>query len=107
MVRNLARQKFVSQFIITLVNSRNVQFCEVAQQLNDAVKLASNETRIQDFFRETDLNYLILVQLLLDLLPRQDKLRLCLDRIEWDFGQCHVNILLVTVGQGSFQVPLY
>lgn len=107
MVRNLARQKFVSQFIIALVNSRNVQFCEVAQQLNDAVKLASNETRIQDFFRETDLNYLILVQLLLDLLPRQDKLRLCLDRIEWDFGQCHVNILLVTVGQGSFQVPLY
>lgn len=53
------------------------------------------------------MNYLILDQLLLDLLPRQDKLRLCLDRIEWDFGQCQVNILLVTVGQGSFQVPLY
>ena len=106
-VRNLSRQKFVSQFILALIKSRNVPFCEVAHHLNDAVKLASNETRIQDFFRETDLNYLILAQLLLGLLPRQGKLRLCLDRTEWDFGQCQVNILLVTVGQGSFQVPLY
>jgi hypothetical protein len=106
-VRNLARQKFVSQFIIALIKSRNVQFCEVAQHLNDAVKLASNETRIQDFFRETELNYLVLAQLVLSLLPAQGKLRLCLDRTEWDFGQCQVNILLVTVGQGPFQVPLY
>ncbi|RZK98651.1 MAG: hypothetical protein EOO62_26120 [Hymenobacter sp.] len=106
-VRNLARQKFVSQFVIALLKSRSVQFCEVAQHLNDAVKVASNETRIQDFFRETDLNYLVLAQLLLSLLPTQGKLRLCLDRTEWDFGQCQVNILLVTVGQGAFQVPLY
>nr|GFC54399.1 hypothetical protein [Tanacetum cinerariifolium] len=56
-VRNLARQKFIAQFIIALLKSRNVQFGEVAQHLNDAVKVASNETRIQDFFRETDLNY--------------------------------------------------
>lgn len=75
--------------------------------MNDAVKVASNETRTQDFFREVDVNYLGLAQLLLSLLPVQGKLRLCLDRTEWDFGQCQVNILLVTVGQGAFQVPLY
>ncbi|RZK20076.1 MAG: IS4 family transposase [Hymenobacter sp.] len=106
-VRNLARQKFVGQFVIALLKSRNVQFGEVAQHLNDAAKVASNETRIQDFFRETDLNYLVLAQLLLSLLPPQGKLRLCLDRTEWDFGRCQVNILLVTVGQGDLQVPLY
>lgn len=106
-VRNLARQKFVAQFVIALLKSRNVQFGEVAQHLNDTVKVASNETRIQDFFRETDLNYFVLAQLLLSLLPTQGKLRLCLDRTEWDFGKCQVTILLVTVGRGAFQVPLY
>lgn len=106
-VRHLARQKFVSQFIIGLIKSRNVPFCEVAQHLNDAVKVASNETRIQDFFREVDLDYRLLAQLLLTLLPATGKLRLCLDRTEWDFGQCQVNILLVTVGRGEFQLPLY
>lgn len=107
LVRNRARQTFVSRFVLGLIQSRSVQFGEVAQHLNPAVKAASNETRIQDFFREVDLNYLLLAQLLLTLLPARGKLRLCLDRTEWDFGQCQVNILLVTVGQGEFQLPLY
>ena len=51
-VRHLSRQKFVGQFIIGLIKSRNVQFGEVAQHLDDAVKPASNEMRIQDFSRE-------------------------------------------------------
>jgi hypothetical protein len=106
-VSNLARRKFVAQFISGLIKSRNVQFCEVAQHLNDAVKPASNETRIQDFFRQVTLDYLALARLLVSLLPGQGKLRLCLDRTEWDFGQCQVNILLVTVGRGDWHVPLY
>lgn len=60
----------------------------MAQHLNDAVKPASNETRIQDFFREVDRAYLVLARLLVSLSPAQGKLRLCLDRTEWDFGQC-------------------
>lgn len=106
-VRHMVRQKFIAQLVIGLIKSRNVQFCEVAQHLNDAVKVASNETRIQDFFREAEVNYSLLAHLLLTLLPATGKLRLCLDRTEWDFGHCQVNILLVTVGQGDFHVPLY
>ena len=48
-VSHLSRQKFVGQFIIGLIKSRNVPFSEVTQHLNDAVKPASNETWIQDF----------------------------------------------------------
>ncbi|TGE17818.1 hypothetical protein [Hymenobacter elongatus] len=79
----------------------------MAQHLNDAVKPASNETRIQDFFRETDLNYFLLAHLLLSSLPAQGKLRLCLDRTEWDFGQCQANSLLIAFGRRQFQLPLY
>ena len=86
LVRNLARQKFIAQFVIGLIKSRNVPFCEVAQHLNDAAKPASNETRIQNFFRDMKLEYLVLVQLMVSLLPATGKLRLCLDRTEWDFG---------------------
>ena len=69
LVRNLARQKFIAHFVIGLMKRRNVQFCEVAQHLNDAVKPASNETRLQAFFREVDLDYLVLARLLVRLLP--------------------------------------
>ena len=57
--------------------------------------------RIQDFFREVDLDYLALAVLLVGLLPGTGKLRLCLDCTEWDFGQCQVNVLPVTVGRGD------
>ena len=82
LVRNLARQKFIAHFVIGLIKSRNVQFCEVAQHLSDAVKPTSNETRVQDFFREVDLDYLVLARLLVSLLLVQGRLRLCLDRTE-------------------------
>jgi len=101
----MPHQNPVNQFVIALLKSRNVQFGEVAQHLNDAVRVASNETRIQDFFRETDLNYLVLAQLLLTLLPAPGKLRLYLDRTEWDVGRCQINSLLVTAGRGSFSYP--
>ena len=106
-VANLARKKFIAQFTIGLIKSRNVQFCEVAHHLNDKVKLASNENRIQDFFRETDIDYFSVAVLLINLLPKDQKLRLCIDRTEWDFGTRQVNILMILVGYGDLQIPLY
>ena len=106
-VKNLARKKFISQFTLGLIQSRNVQFCQVAQHLNDEAKVASNEVRIQDFFREVDLEYSCVATLLLSLLPGNKKLRLCIDRTEWDFGMHQVNILMVVVGYQEFTVPLY
>lgn len=106
-VGNLARQKFIAQFVIGLIKSRNVQFCEVAQHLNDAVKPASNETRIQAFFRHVRPDADALAHLLLSLLPGQGPVRLCLDRTAWQFGRCQVNVLLVTAGRDEWQVPLY
>lgn len=87
--------------------ARAVQFCEVAQHLNDNVKLASNEIRIQDFFREVEIDYHCVAALLLSLLPKGKKLRLCIDRTEWNFGKCQVNILMILVGYGELQIPLY
>ena len=44
---------------------------------------------------------------MLALLPRKVKLRLTIDRTEWDFGKYQVNILMVLVGYGDLQLPLY
>jgi len=60
-----------------------------------------------DFFREVEIDYNCVAALLLSLLPKDKKLRLCIDRTEWDFGKCQVNILMVLVGCGQLQIPLY
>ena len=61
----------------------------------------------EDFFREVDINSQALAVLRLALLPKKSKLRLTIDRTEWNFGKCQVNILMVLVGCGELQRPLY
>ena len=106
-VTNLARKTFVALFIIALIKQRKVQFSELAATLNDEAKIASNQNRIEDFFREVDINSQALAALMLALLPKKSKLRLTIDRTEWDFGKCQVNILMVLVGCGELQLPIY
>lgn len=106
-VKNLARQKFMFSFLLGLIKSRKVQFCEVAQHLNQQAQEICNEVRIQDFFRQVELDYEQIALLLSLFLNHKAKVRLCIDRTEWDFGKCQVNILMVLACQGSVQVPLY
>jgi len=106
-VKHLARQKFIFSFLLGLIKSRKVQFCEVAQHLNEETKDICNEVRIQDFFRQVALDYEQVALLLCLFLKQKEKIRLCIDRTEWDFGKCQVNILMVLACQGAVQVPLY
>ncbi len=106
-VDNLARKTFVSLFILALIQLRKVQFCELATVFNDEAKIASNQNRIEDFFREVDIDFQTVARIMVSLLPKKSKLRLTIDRTEWDFGKCQVNILMVLVGSGDLQLPLY
>ena len=106
-VTNLARKNALSLIILAMIQLRKVQFCELATVLNPTAKTASNINRIEDFFREVDLNFAAHATLMLSLLPKNKKLRLTIDRTEWDFGQCQVNILMVLVGNSDLQLPLY
>lgn len=106
-VKNLARKDFFSRFILALIERRNVQFHEVARSLNESVKTSSNIVRIQDFFREVSVDFDQVAILLINLLPRAKKVRLCIDRTEWDFGKCQVNILMVVAVCDGISVPLF
>jgi len=106
-VTNKWRKDFLARFVVALIQSRRVQFCEVAHHLNDQAKIASNQTRIEDFFRETALDYQQVARLLVNLLPQQTKLRLCIDRTEWDFGSYQANVLMVVAGCGQWHLPLF
>ncbi len=108
-VKNLSRQKMLIQTLCLMLESRSVVLTEIAQHLNDAVKTASNETRLQDFFREVAFDYEATAQFLYTFLHAQtgEKIRLSIDRTEWDFGQQQTNILMIIASKGSYTVPLY
>ena len=106
-VKNGQRKNFVLMFILSMIKVRSVQFQNIAKELNNEVKQKSNEVRIQDFFREVELNYDQIALLLAFFLPRSGKITLCMDRTEWDFGKFQCNILMIVARCQNSCVPLY
>jgi hypothetical protein len=106
-VDNFARKTCLAMIVVALIQTRKVQFNELATVLNDEAKIASNQNRIEDFFREVTLNFGEVARLMIALLPPRVKLRLTIDRTEWNFGLCQVNILMILVGYRDLQIPLY
>ena len=79
---NLTRKTVILLFIISLIQLRKVQFNELATVFNEQAKIASNQNRIEDFFREVEINFQAVAQLMLVLLPKKGKLRLTIDRTD-------------------------
>lgn len=108
-VSNLSRQKMLVMTVCAMLKSRSVVLSELAVHLNDTVKTDSNETRLRDFFREVEFDYEALAQFVLAFLlsTKEQKIRLTIDRTNWEFGSHSVNILMVIASNGSHNVPLF
>jgi hypothetical protein len=105
-VKHLSRQKCATALVLSLIRTRQVQFQELALVFNDQVKEDSNERRIQAFFKEAYLDEDQLV-FVLSLFLVFGKVDLCLDRTEWDFGKCQINLLVLSAYCQGVGLPLY
>ena len=108
-VSNLSRQKMLIMTICSMIKTRSVVLSEIAVQLNNDAKTSSNETRLQDFFREVEFDYDALAEFIFIFLmanPTQ-KIRLTIDRTNWEFGDQSINILMIIASNGKNHVPLF
>ena len=108
-IENKARKSFFVQLIFGLIKSRNVQYNKIASAIKMSTgqpKLKSIIHRTEDFFREVKPNKEALALLLLSFLNPKKKLRVCIDRTEWDFGLKQLNILMIIVCDGTHYVPV-
>lgn len=105
-VKHKKRQEFIVEMLEGLIKSRSVHFSEIADKIDKPIKVSSLERRIQDFFQKVNIEFEQLAIFLLSFIHKQ-KLILSIDRTEWDYGGCQVNILCVVVSIGKMGVPLY
>jgi len=103
---NAARQKFIAELLLALLESKKVQFKELSLHINSEAKESSTERRIQDFFADFEFDYDLVALLLCSFFPK-GKLTLCIDRSEWDFGKYQCNILVISVYFKGVGIPLY
>ncbi len=104
---NKSRKEFIQLIIYALIVSRSVQYGELAAEMATDVETASNHRRIQSFMADYELDYKWVSVLILMLLPDKSKVRLSMDRTEWEFGAQNHNILVVSIYTHGIGVPIW
>lgn len=102
---HLARQKMMFGLIFSMIETRQVQFSELATKLNEHAKDESNLRRIQAFFAHFDLDYCVVACVLMSFVTAL-KVRISIDRTNWQFGDQNINILTLTVYSQGVGLPI-
>ena len=103
---NLARQKCFVGAVTGLIQAKNVHLPQIAKGFNGHRSNEANERRLQAFLTDYPFDYERIALLMTLFIPR-GRVTLCLDRTEWDFGKCQVNVLMITARCGEVAVPLF
>jgi hypothetical protein len=102
-----ARLDLVARFILALFQVRTVNLSRLATVLCVKVKTASNDLRLQRFFRHFEINQDDIAQFVASFLPADTPWILALDRTNWKLGKTNINFLVLGVCYGGLSIPLF
>lgn len=102
---NLARKKFMLQFIMGIILSKNVNFSAVAEHFSPDVELKSHIRRMERFFNDYQLDYIQIAILLKCFLP-PGQINLSIDRTNWQFAGQNINFLTISAYCKGVGIPL-
>ena len=103
---NLARIKLISYFVIALCKVQTVTFEKLANSFDTTADSDSSLRRIQRFIASYSLDSDLIARLVFSLLPRQDRVKLTIDRTNWKFGQTDINIFMLGIVYKGVAFPL-
>lgn len=102
---HMARQKMIFALIFSMIETKSVQFHDLATKLNASAQDDSNLRRIQAFFATYELDYRVIAYALMSFVPTK-KCRISLDRTNWQFGEQNINVLTLTVYCHGVGLPI-
>jgi Transposase DDE domain len=102
---HLSRKKFMSGFVLSMLKNRSVKFSDIASDLNESAQESSNHRRIQSFFADFEMDYLLYARMLMQFVPMR-RVAISIDRTNWKFGDTDINILCLTVHYQGVGIPI-
>lgn len=103
---NLARVKLISHFVIALCKVQTVTLEKLANAFDTNADSESSLRRIQRFVASYGLDSDLIARLIFNLLPKQDRFILSIDRTNWKFGQTNINIFMLGIVYKGVAFPL-
>jgi hypothetical protein len=101
-----ARLAFLAMFIVALFKARTVNLAELAIVMPSRKTVEANSKRIYRFFRSFEFEQATVTKALVKMLNPPQPWTLSIDRTNWSFGTCHINILCLGVVYRGIAIPL-
>lgn len=101
-----ARITMMLEIIMSLIKVGNVQQQKIAQGTNIQAKTNSTVRRIQRFFEQQFLCPQSASKLIFNLFDWGASITLTMDRTNWKFGICDINILVISGIYKNYAIPL-
>jgi hypothetical protein len=93
--------------IIGVLNARTVNLTHLTGTFPGKAEVASNYRRLQRFFQQVRLDYDALARFIVRFMGIESgPWMLALDRTNWEFGQKHINILMLAICHQGIAIPL-
>lgn len=101
------RLTMLSKLIIALLKLSTVSYSKLCLAINPSVKKDSNFKRIQRFMKEFNFSRKTYINFVWRLFGETDNwIALSIDRTNWKFGKCNINILLIGISYRGTAIPL-
>jgi transposase len=96
----------VQKIIVGMIKAKTVNLVDISNHF-DKGKQESHYRAIQLFFQKQDLEDDDVIDFIIDLLfEKNQKLKLIMDRTDWQFGQTRHNLLVISVSYENTAIPL-
>jgi transposase len=96
----------VQKIILGMIKAKTVNLMDVANHFKKG-KQPSNYRAIQRFFQHQNLDDDDVIDFIIDLLfDKNEKLKLIIDRTDWQFGKTRHNLLMISVSYENTAIPL-
>lgn len=102
-----SRVRLVRAFILAVLQVMTVNLTRIANGLNGHATPGANYRRLQRFLATFEMDYVLMAQVMLHLLPAQRRWVVTMDRTLWYFGGLPINILLVGLVHRGVAFPLF
>lgn len=105
---NKSRIGCLTRMVLAMIAVRTVNLVDIACAFgDDKTKAQSNYRRLQRFFSGFGINYAHVASLVFGLFAPHQKVYLSMDRTNWQWGRCPINILMLSLVYKGTAIPIY
>ena len=101
-----ARLNFLALFLVALLRVKTVNLTELATGFRSTAQLESHYKRLQRFFGNFDLDYILIARAIVGIVNIPQPWVLSTDRTEWSFGTTRFNVLMLGIVHNGVAYPV-